>query len=248
MKINNKGMTLVELLVTFSLLLIIVVGLYNLILEVKFEIDDKQIVKDTTEYSSLINNDIHYNLLIDKPFAVAIKEKNTSSSSWTCFNNTGTCGSTGVNFVVSYTKGSVSAESTTPFNTHNNLCKGIFPCVIYYYLNDNNKIGSKIIALNKDNPDNDNESLKVKGILYGNASEPIFEPVPNNEFIEIRDIDLRVDGDDVSTVKDKRPYIEVDTENGVLIINYALYIIEDDQNYGFKIAYPNGFKKADSIS
>ena len=35
MKINNKGMTLVELIVTFALLLVIVVGLYNLILEVK---------------------------------------------------------------------------------------------------------------------------------------------------------------------------------------------------------------------
>ena len=67
MKINNKGMTLVELLVTFSLLLIIVVGLYNLILEVKFQIEDKQIVKDTIEYSSLINNEIHYNLLIVLP-------------------------------------------------------------------------------------------------------------------------------------------------------------------------------------
>ena len=53
---NNKGMTLVELLVTFSLLLVIIVGMFNLIMEVKNDFDDKRIGKDFTEYSSNMNS------------------------------------------------------------------------------------------------------------------------------------------------------------------------------------------------
>ena len=37
---NNKGMTLVELLITFSLLMIIVVRMFNYILDVKMDLDE----------------------------------------------------------------------------------------------------------------------------------------------------------------------------------------------------------------
>ena len=39
---NNKGMTLVEVLVTFSLLMVIVIGMFNLILDVKGDLDEQQ--------------------------------------------------------------------------------------------------------------------------------------------------------------------------------------------------------------
>ena len=44
--LNNKGMTLIELLVCFTLLIIISLGIFNLILEVRKDLDDKQIIKD----------------------------------------------------------------------------------------------------------------------------------------------------------------------------------------------------------
>ena len=236
MKINNKGMTLVELLVTFSLLLIIVVGLYNLILEVKFQIEDKQIAKDTIEYSSLINNEIHYNLLIDKPFAVAINE---TGSEWACYAAKGTCVKTDDGMKISVT--SPTGKNNAPqISSLNSSCKGVFPCSYYFYINSSGGVSYKIIALNKDNPDNVNESLRTKGILYGESTKPIFEPVPNNDYIEIRDADLTVAGSE-TTIKGNKPYIKV-TDEGVLTINYGLYVIDGDQNYGFKIAYPNGFK------
>ena len=60
---NNKGMTIVELIVTFSLLLVIVVGMFNLITDVKLELENKQIGKDFTEYSSTIGSKIQYDFL-----------------------------------------------------------------------------------------------------------------------------------------------------------------------------------------
>lgn len=79
---NNKGMTLVELLVTFSLLMVIVVGMFNLILDFKLDFDNKKIARDFTEYSDFINNDIHLDLIKNKPFAFAIKESNDDA--WHC--------------------------------------------------------------------------------------------------------------------------------------------------------------------
>lgn len=235
MKIDNKGMTLVELLVTFSLLLIIVVGLYNLILEVKFEIDDRQIEKDIVEFSSFVNNDIHYNLLLDKPFVIFIKDKN--SSDWVCTNTSNEkCELKNNSFPVEYKpKGQLLQGTSVTVYRLNSYCKDIYPCAVYYYYNKG--IHPKVIALNKDNDTNSNTNLHVKGVLYGDTgNSSVFEPVPNNEFIEIRDMDLTVAGDEVTTIKANRPYIEV--KDNVLIINYALYIIDNDTNYGFKIAYP----------
>ena len=60
---NNKGMTLVELIVTFSLLMIIIVGMFNLIMDVKGNLDDKKMAKELTEYSSTVGNQIQYDLI-----------------------------------------------------------------------------------------------------------------------------------------------------------------------------------------
>lgn len=60
---NNKGMSLVELIVTFALLLVIVVGLYQLILDIKLNYEEKDISKSLTEYSALVSSEIQYKLL-----------------------------------------------------------------------------------------------------------------------------------------------------------------------------------------
>ncbi|MDO4369125.1 MAG: prepilin-type N-terminal cleavage/methylation domain-containing protein [bacterium] len=60
---NNKGMTLVELIVTFSLLLVIVVGLYRLILDIRLNYEEKDVTKSFTEYSAMVSSEIQYKLL-----------------------------------------------------------------------------------------------------------------------------------------------------------------------------------------
>ncbi len=71
---NNKGMTLVELIITFSLLMIVVVGMFNLILDIKLDMDDKQIIKSYIDYSSYYSNILNYDFVRNKPFMVFIKD------------------------------------------------------------------------------------------------------------------------------------------------------------------------------
>ena len=253
MKINNKGMTLVELIVTFALLLVIVVGLYNLILEVKFEVDEKQIVKNTIEFSSLVNNDIHYDFLKDKPFAIAIK--NNKGENWSCHATAGnTCSidtAINVNYkgLKGWNRGKVLVEE--------NSCKNIFPCATYFYTygeGESTVIKVKVVALGSVNGDTNGNilpplgtgnKLNENGILYGDLDDPLFEPVEpydDKGYVEVRDGNNYVVGDDTSLDDlidpEDKPYIKV--EDGILKINYALYLVDDDSNYnyGFKIAYP----------
>lgn len=236
---NNKGMTLVELIVTFSLLLILVVGLYNLILEVKFQMDQKQVAKDLTEYSSTMNNEIHYNLLKDEPYAILVR--GSSQNTWSCTARTGegTCTASGTNFTI---RNSSNNSASVSQATLNNRCQNIFPCAVYYY-----DSGSyRAIALNEAtsnnyNPDGNtptitNDLLKQNGIYYNNY----YEPLPNPEDSEIRNIVVVEDpgsGEaEAETPIDDRPYITL--EDGIFIINFAFYMIDGDTNYGFKIVYP----------
>lgn len=224
---NSKGMTIVELIVTFALLLVIVVGLYNVILEVKFNIDDKRIAKSLTEYSAVMNNDIHYNLLRDKPFAIAIKDRPISA--WTCTASaSGDCEMSG-NTV------NVKSGSFTGSYNISTVCKDIYPCAIYFYVS-NSAIKQKVIALNNDNKEHTIKDLRVKGILYGDAGSPLYEPIPDSEYVEIKDINLIDPDTNENVATENRPYIRV--RSNIIVINYALYVIEDDHNYGFKIAYP----------
>jgi len=268
MKFNNKGMTLVELIVTFALLLVIVVGLYNLILEVKFEVDEKQIIKNTIEFSSLINNDIHYDLLHDKPFAIFIKP--SKNEDWTCSKSRlGTCGSLDGNTI-----SAIHNDSGKSFNRGKDLmeekfCKFIYPCALYLYFDKNigesGEIKVRGMALGSVNGatngpvadplgkiNEENERVLIEnGVLYGSYDwkkeiyDTLFEPVEpydDKGYVEVRDGNNYVVGDDTSLDDlidpEDKPYIKV--EDGILKINYALYLVDDDSNYnyGFKIAYP----------
>ncbi len=224
--LNNKGMTLVELIVTFSLLLIIVVGMFNLIMDVKFNLDDKQIAKDFTEYSATISNDIHYDLLTNEPFAIIYKNKSTDA--WTCKSNvTEGCVTSGGG--VTFKNGALNK----PISDLNTMCSDIYPCAVYAYI-DSNAIKTQTIALNKGNPDATNELLKKHGIKYNG----VYESLPDQDFVEIRDETFIITGeeDDPSKVTDYD--INIRIENDLFIIDFPFFLIEHDKNYGFRIAYP----------
>lgn len=229
MKLNNKGMTLVELLVTFSLLLVIVVGMFNLIMEVKFELDDKRIIKDFTEYSATINNDIHYNLLRDKPFAILIKSDSELNSiegkyEWnTC--NVNTLGGCECNKDVGcvFKSNQLNKSVSKSFNELDDMCQNIFPCAVYFY-KDGEAISNKAIALNiagtnivEGTNDDVKDLLNKHGIYY----KGVFESIPNQDYIS----------SDINAEMKMTP-------EGVFVIEVSYSLIEHDKNNGFKIAYP----------
>lgn len=213
--LNNKGMTLVELLVTFSLLLVLVIGMFNLIMEVKTQLDEKQVAKDFTEYSSMINNDIHYDFLKKKPFAIVYKNK--SEDDWKYqYNSEGSCSLLdGSKYSFRLEDSSFKEEKS--FTQLTELCSNIYPCAVYAYKSGTG-IEFKTIALNKaGNNDSDNELLKKHGIKYND----VYESIPDQEYVEFK----------------SEPSIKY-VDNKSLVIDFSFYMIEHDKNYGFKIAYP----------
>ena len=214
--LNNKGMTLVELLVTFSLLLVLVIGMFNLIMEVKTQLDEKQVAKDFTEYSSMINNDIHYDFLKKKP--VAIVYKNKSEDDWKYqYNSEGSC-SLLEGSKYSFRLEDSSFKEEKSFTQLTELCSNIYPCAVYAYKSGTG-IEFKTIALNKagSNNDSDNKLLQKHGIKYND----VYESIPDQEYVEFK----------------SDPSIEY-VDNKSLVIDFSFYMIEHDKNYGFKIAYP----------
>lgn len=212
---NNKGMTIVELIVTFSLLLVIVIGMFNLIMDVKVELDNKQIAKDFTEYSSTINNQIHHDLINNKPVIIMYKNS-VSDSEQTCIN--------------------LYEYNLCEIFDIKNYCENIYPCVVYgYYENSSNKTRTgkaptmQTIALNI-SPSN--ETYSKYGIYYDN----VFEPIPDQDYVVIGN--TTIIGDD--EIKTETPSIKYDETSKLFIIDFPYYIVDNDKNYGFKIVYPFG--------
>lgn len=229
---NNKGMTLVELLVTFSLLLVIIVGMFNLIMEVKNDFDDKRIGKNFTEYSSNMNSAIQYDLIKNKPFAILYKNE-VNEADWKSISTTSGSSFTPSDNNTTYTakySGMIS-ESVDP----DKECQGIYPCLIYAYV-DGNKILTKTIGLNKGDSSKDGVLAK-SGIYYND----VFESIPNQEFVDIQDSSSFSTGEDDEendgTVITKVE-IKCDDETRMLVINFPYRLVEHDENYGFKIVYP----------
>ena len=74
--------------------------------------------------------------------------------------------------------------------------------------------------------------LKSEIEYYNN----VYESIPDQEFIEVRgEYIIDTDGTPIKNTGEK---LEIKIENGLFIINFPIYIIENDKNYGFKIAYP----------
>lgn len=221
--VNNKGMTLVELIVTFSLLLIIIIGMFNIIMEIKSQLDEKQVAKDFTEYSATMNNKIHYEFIKSgdkKPSSFVYKKD--ADSRWQ------TAGRAYIN--------EEQSDSIVLFDdetTQNNAamldkeCKNIFPCLIYGYYED--RTTKKVLAIQVPNGDE-----KEYGIYY----DGVFEPVPNQDYIDIEKI-----RNNTSSDKNEEPVaIEITDEEGYksaninnITISFPLYIKGHEKNYGFKM-------------
>ena len=233
---NNKGMTLVELLVTFSLLLVIIVGMFNLIMEVKNDFDDKRIGRDFTEYSSNMNSAIQYDLIKNKPFAILYK--NEVNDSWTSVSTLSVDGNSNA-FVASDGGSTYKVEYTSSQTitvSPSNQCKDIYPCLIYAYVSDDNKILTKTIGLNKG--DSSKGGVLAKSGIYYND---VFESIPNQEFVDIQDSSSFTTGEDDEENDETvitKVEIKCDDETRMLVINFPYRLVEHDENYGFKIVYP----------
>lgn len=236
---NNKGMTLVELLITFALLMVIVVGMFNLILDLRLDLDNKKTVKEYIEYSDFVNHDIQYNLVTRKPLAVAISSNGTN---WNCYYS-------GLyyhdNDCVVKTDGTFEVDVRLLLgddqlvkgvtNVKNkDLCNDIYPCAIYAYYNKNDvatsnrdtaiNVNFDAIALNVPQTLEGNK-LGEYGIKYGK----MFEAIPSQKYIDKRIINGSIEFD-----SDNK---NLDGQRN-LIIHFPLYMTGNDQNYGFDIVYP----------
>ena len=215
---NNKGMTIVELIVTFSLLLVIVVGMFNLITDVKLELENKQIGKDFTEYSSTIGNKIQYDFLNSKIGSIAFKN---SGNEWSCVNRSGPC-------VSVPSGGYMFGNKSITFDELNSMCKDITPCVVYSYKNGNND-DFRVIGLNI--KPNGSGALAKYGIYYNG----VFEAIPDQEYVEIKNVINVSDSDEEEDVVAKKP--EARYENDLFVIDFPFYLVDSNKNYGFKIVY-----------
>lgn len=86
MKLNNKGITLVEVIVSFALLMIILVGLFNIIMEVKSDVTDKQMEKEFKDFDNLMIARIQGDLIKNKATSC---DASTDKKSVTCKSSNG---------------------------------------------------------------------------------------------------------------------------------------------------------------
>lgn len=225
--VNNKGMTLVELIVTFSLLLIIIIGMFNIIMEIKSQLDEKQIAKDFTEYSATMNNKIHYDLL-----------KNSSNSGTSKFNTFAVKQHSDDNWTVKGVGNSAANLFKDNLNITENMlsdwCKNVFPCVIFGNYEDISS--KKILAIQAPNGDD-----KEYGIYY----DGVFEPVPNQDYIaESADEDENKVKPSINITENKTCLVAsktsctsdgIDKVSVTVEVDFPLYIKGNTNNYGFKI-------------
>lgn len=60
---NNKGMTIVELVISFALLMVIVLGMLGVIVNIKNTANEKMFQKDMLEFKDMITNKINKDLI-----------------------------------------------------------------------------------------------------------------------------------------------------------------------------------------
>lgn len=215
---NNKGMTLVELIVTFSLLMIIIVGMFNLIMDVKGNLDDKKMAKELTGYSSTVGNQIQYDLI--RRSVISIGYKDYEDGSWTVLERPGN----EVNLKTliddvdsAQFDGSSKVKKVTELNK---MCKDIFPCVVYSYLNEE-EVKFETIAINIHKTINPSGASKDKfGIYY----DGVFEALPYQENV---DMSLPKSSDD------DEKYVSLSED--MFFMNIPIKIIDQEGNYGFKV-------------
>ena len=212
-RLNNKGMSLVELIITFAAFMVIMIGVYNLIIDSKETLRDKELVKNVTDYSSFRNDEIHYDLITNKPFSIVIKK--SIDDNFSCMNKN-----------CSIDKHSVSINYNNKIKKiglgllKKDYCKNLYPCAIYFY-NNKKEIGTVTIALNASK-----DSKIGPGILYGKELDVKYKKLPNAS-----DVTLNTNS------KNSDSNVYLDYKKDMFIINYPYYL-KDKINYGFKIVYP----------
>lgn len=222
---NNKGMTLVELIVTFSLLMIIIVGMFNLIMDVKGNLDDKKMAKELTEYSSTIGHQIQYDLIRKTVYSIGYK--NSETDNWNVLERTDA--SEGKKTLTSEDDQAQFAywggnEGIVYASGLDSMCKNIFPCVVYSYENGaddtetgKEKVGFETIALNIPKTTDTSSGAKNKlGIYYGG----VFEALPYQENVNMK-------------LPANSEYISL--EGNVFSMNIPIKIADKEDNYGFKV-------------
>lgn len=65
-ELNNKGMTVIEVIITFSILMILVIGMFKMVIEMKESSKEKQLQKDLYEYSDILRTTIQNDLIKKK--------------------------------------------------------------------------------------------------------------------------------------------------------------------------------------
>lgn len=226
MKMNNKGMTLVELIVTFSLLMIVVIGMFNLIMDVKGNLDDKKMVKELIEYSSTVGHQIQYDFIKNDVITIAYKEDNDAG--WQVQRLAKENG----NYKV---EGITLTSGTAQFDEDgydkfkldktdlDKKCQSIFPCVVYSY-KTGESVELKTIAINIPETIKPSGTPKEKlGIYYND----VFEALPYQENVNMR---LAVSSDENGS-----NYINYDDDTSVFSINVPIKIVDQEGNYGFKV-------------
>lgn len=209
-KLNNKGMSLIETLICFASFFVILISLYNLILDAEVNLASKEKIKKITDYSSFRNDEIHYDMIKNKPFTFVIIDK---EGSYKCINNyCSTKDGIEINYNNNYKKISKGLIDKT-------YCKNIYPCSIYFYI-DKNEIKTVSIALG-----NNNYKLK-NGILYGKEENLKYYKLPFNDEVKI-----------YNNHKNVEKNISLSFKDNMFILNYPYYL-KDNINYGFKIVYP----------
>jgi len=63
MKLNNKGLTVVELILSFTLLIVLVFGMFNVVVEIKDYSETKELEKDLVEFKNRIIYKIQNDLI-----------------------------------------------------------------------------------------------------------------------------------------------------------------------------------------
>lgn len=216
---NNKGMTLVELIVTFSLLMIIIVGMFNLIMDVKGNLDDKKMAKELTEYSSTVGNQIQYDLI--RRSVISIGYKDSDDGGWSVLervNNTVELKTLINDTDLAQFSGSNDDKSAQQLNE---MCKDIFPCVVYSYFDESEEAKFETIAINIPETINPSEGSKDKfGIYYDN----VFEALPYQE-----NVDMSLP----KSSENNEKYVSLSED--MFSMNIPIKIIDQEGNYGFKV-------------
>ena len=102
MKLNNKGITLVEVIVSFALLMIILVGLFNIIMEVKSSITEKQMEKEFRDFDNLMIARIQKDLIENVTSCSNVSDNTITCNGITLSIGLGTITYKGVTYNVPY--------------------------------------------------------------------------------------------------------------------------------------------------